>query len=231
MPKSSGDANPAPATLEVLLQSMIQQLQFQHEEMKFVADEEAGLRTVAKTYDQLNKEVQKFVADEEAGQTFDYWYKRYGPMIRESSFVAGLQDPSLQEVRLRMLRRLDTQAEDTPLTIEDLVADCENFTALKMDNANMGTSHDIHAVQKKKVKCFGCGGPHFKSACPLLKQISKKPKRQHHRRKRKQCRNTALRERRFKEMAIAVSKYNLLGIEWCNFPHERNCKAKTSAKW
>ncbi|KAK6035553.1 hypothetical protein COOONC_26943 [Cooperia oncophora] len=276
MPKSSGDANPAPATLE-------------HEEMKMLFNSLAPNRNNGKDcqdgqYDQLNKEVQKFEPDEETGHTFDYWYKRYGPMIRESSvpdskkrdlillkledsayrryaddilplqpheidldstvaklqklfaskktlirrryeclkitcpaltpdnipfreyanmikrmdeeaclkemdytalktlqFVAGLQDPSLQEVRLRMLRRLDTQAEDAPLTIEDLVADCENFTALKMDNANMGTSHDIHAVQKKKVKCFGCGGPHFKSACPLLKQISKKPKRQHHR--------------------------------------------------
>ncbi|XGW01121.1 hypothetical protein V3C99_013801 [Haemonchus contortus] len=68
-------------------------------------------------------------------------------------FVAGLQDPSLREIGLRMLRRLYTRAEDAaPLTIEDLVAECESITALKVDNANMEASHDVHAVQKKKVK-------------------------------------------------------------------------------
>ena len=70
--------------------------------------------------------------------------------MKTLQFVAGLQDPSLREIRLRMLRRLDTQPEDAPLTIEDLVAECENITALKVDNANMEGSHDVHAVQKKK---------------------------------------------------------------------------------
>ncbi|KAK6743719.1 hypothetical protein RB195_010799 [Necator americanus] len=198
-------------------------------------------------YDQLSKDVQMFVSDEEVGHTFAYWYKRYGPVIRDSvlldskkrdlilmkldedayrndaddilpkqpheidfettvanleklfaskktlirrryeclriscppltascvpfrdyanmikrmdedarlkeldytalktlQFVAGLQDPSLREVRLRILRRLDTHTEDAPLTIEDLVADCENFTALKMDNTDMEGSHEAH---------------------------------------------------------------------------------------
>ncbi|KHJ98587.1 hypothetical protein OESDEN_01423 [Oesophagostomum dentatum] len=27
---------------------------------------------------------------------------------------------------------------------------------------------DIHAVQKRKVKCYNCGGPHYRSTCPLL---------------------------------------------------------------
>nr|CDJ91861.1 Integrase domain containing protein [Haemonchus contortus] len=246
-------------------------------------------------YDQLNKDVEKFVADEDAGQTFDYWFKRYGPIIRDSTipedkkrdlillklddaayrkyaddilpsqpheidfnttvrnlqklftskktlirrryeclritcppltqdnvpfrdyantikrmdeeaalkemdytsmktlqFVAGLQDPSLREIRLRMLRRLDTQPEDAPLTIEDLVAECENITALKVDNANMEASHDVHAGQKKKVICSKCGEPHYKTFCPLLmKQSPKKPKRIHHRHKRNKCKNVA----------------------------------------
>ncbi|KAK6761499.1 hypothetical protein RB195_022534 [Necator americanus] len=77
--------------------------------------------------------------------------------LKTLQFVAGIQDPSLREVRLRMIRRLDTHTEDTPLTIEDLVAKCENFTALKMDNTDMEGSHDVHVVQKKKVKCFNCG--------------------------------------------------------------------------
>ncbi|KAK6032868.1 tRNA ligase class I, partial [Ostertagia ostertagi] len=231
MPKSSGDgtASAHPAQLEVVLQTMLQQLQFQHEEMKMLfaslAPTKDGMVDNQKLlYDQLNKDVEKFVYDEESGYTFDYWYRRYGHIIEASRqryrkyaddvlplqpheidfattvrklqklfaskktlirrryeclriscpaltsdyFVAGLQDPSLREVRLRMLRRLDTQAEDAALTIEDLVAECENFTALKMDNANMGTSHDVHAVQKKKVKCFKCGGPHYRNVCPLL---------------------------------------------------------------
>ncbi|KAK6762016.1 hypothetical protein RB195_022926 [Necator americanus] len=57
--------------------------------------------------------------------------------LKTLQFVAGLQDPSLCEVRLRMLRRLDTHTEESPLTIEHLVAECENFTALKMDNTDM----------------------------------------------------------------------------------------------
>ncbi|KAK6014818.1 hypothetical protein OSTOST_19790 [Ostertagia ostertagi] len=239
MPKSSGDgtASAHPAQLEVVLQTMLQQLQFQHEEMKMLfaslAPTKDGMVDNQKLlYDQLNKDVEKFVYDEESGYTFrllvqkktlirrryeclritcpaltsDYVpFRDYANTIKrmdeEASlkemdytalktlqFVAGLQDPSLREVRLRMLRRLDTQAEDAPLTIEDLVAECENFTALKMDNANMGTSHDVHAVQKKKVKCFKCGGPHYRNVCPLLAnqpkmsdQIPKKPRRQHYR--------------------------------------------------
>ncbi|KAK6761333.1 hypothetical protein RB195_022408 [Necator americanus] len=77
--------------------------------------------------------------------------------VKTLQFVAGIQDPSLREVRLRMIRRLDTHTEDAPLTIENLVAKCENFTALKMDNTDMEGSHDVHVVQKKKVKCFNCG--------------------------------------------------------------------------
>ncbi|KAK6027623.1 hypothetical protein OSTOST_06346 [Ostertagia ostertagi] len=272
MPKSSGDgtASAHPAQLEVVLQTMLQQLQFQHEEMKMLfaslAPTKDGMVDNQKLlYDQLNKDVEKFVYDEESGYTFDYWYRRqryrkyaddvlplqpheidFATTVRKPSkviciqenvdpppdttltsdyvpfrdyantikrmdeeaslkemdytalktlqFVAGLQDPSYE----KMLRRLDTQAEDAPLTIEDLVAECENFTALKMDNANMGTSHDVHAVQKKKVKCFKCGGPHYRNVCPLLAnqpkmsdQIPKKPRRQHYRRKRNQCKNIA----------------------------------------
>ncbi|KAK6034810.1 hypothetical protein COOONC_27690 [Cooperia oncophora] len=149
--------------------------------------------------------LEKFEPDEETGHTFDYWYRRYGPMIRESSVpyskkidlillkpedsayrryaddilplqpheidfdftAAKLQKlfasektyitcPALtpdnipfreyadmikrmdEEACLKnglhgaedfaVRRKLDTQAEDAPLTIEDLVAECENFT-------------------------------------------------------------------------------------------------------
>ncbi|KAK6735150.1 hypothetical protein RB195_018375 [Necator americanus] len=114
--------------------------------------------------------------------------------LKTLQFVAGLQDPSLREVRLRMLRRLDTHTEDAPLTIEDLVADCENFTALKMDNTDMEGNHDIHVVQKKNVKCFNCGGPNYRSTCPLLssntgQKMRQKPRRRFNRRRKSQCKN------------------------------------------
>ncbi|XGW10497.1 hypothetical protein V3C99_012185 [Haemonchus contortus] len=83
MPKSSGDgAAPTHTTqLEVLIQNMVQQLQFQHEEMKIQHEEmkmllsplvssRGGAQETQKSqYDQLNKDVEKFVADEDAGQT------------------------------------------------------------------------------------------------------------------------------------------------------------------
>ncbi|EYC07855.1 hypothetical protein Y032_0068g173 [Ancylostoma ceylanicum] len=69
--------------------------------------------------------------------------------LKTLQFIAGLQDPSRREVRLRMLRRLDNHGENTPLTVEDPVAECENFTAPRMDNTGMEGCHDIHAVQKK----------------------------------------------------------------------------------
>ncbi|KHJ79690.1 hypothetical protein OESDEN_20656, partial [Oesophagostomum dentatum] len=55
-----------------------------------------------------------------------------------------------------------------PLTIEDLVAGCENIIALKMDSRGIEECQDIHAVQKRKVKCYNCGGPHYRSTCLLL---------------------------------------------------------------
>ncbi|RCN28269.1 hypothetical protein ANCCAN_25988 [Ancylostoma caninum] len=104
------------------------------------------------------------------------------------------EDALLKELDYTALRRLDTHAEDSALTIEDLVAECENFTALKMDNTDMEGSHEIHAVQKKKVKCFNCGGPHYRSTCPLLssdtgQKMRQKPRRRSYRRKRSQYKN------------------------------------------
>ncbi|VDM65094.1 unnamed protein product [Strongylus vulgaris] len=67
----------------------------------------------------------------------------------EDVAIAGLQDPTLREFCLRMIRRLDSHAEDTPLTIEDLVNELKNFTTLKMDKTDMEGIHNIHAVWKK----------------------------------------------------------------------------------
>ncbi|KHJ78978.1 hypothetical protein OESDEN_21391, partial [Oesophagostomum dentatum] len=32
----------------------------------------------------------------------------------------------------------------------------------------MEECQDIPAVKKKKIKCCNCGGPHYRSSCPLL---------------------------------------------------------------
>ncbi|KAK6741763.1 hypothetical protein RB195_009559 [Necator americanus] len=48
-----------------------------------------------------------------------------------------------------LAERLDTHTEDAPLTIEDLVAEYEDFTALKMDKKDMEGSHDVHVVEEK----------------------------------------------------------------------------------
>ncbi|KAK6761813.1 hypothetical protein RB195_022775 [Necator americanus] len=69
--------------------------------------------------------------------------------LKTLQFVARLRDSSLLEVRLTMLRRLDRHTADAPLTIEDLVGECENFTALTRDNTDMEESHGVHVVQKK----------------------------------------------------------------------------------
>ncbi|KAK6739427.1 hypothetical protein RB195_008112 [Necator americanus] len=112
--------------------------------------------------------------------------------LKTLKFVARLQDSSLREVRLRMLCRLDTHTEDAPLTME--VAEWENFTALKMDNTDMEGSHDVHVLHKKNVKCFNCGGPHYRSTCPLLssstgQKMRQRPRRRSNRRKKSQCKN------------------------------------------
>ncbi|KHJ92210.1 hypothetical protein OESDEN_07906 [Oesophagostomum dentatum] len=60
--------------------------------------------------------------------------------LKALQFVTGLQDASPRQARFRMLHRLDMQSKELPLTIEDLVAECENITALKMDSTYMEKS-------------------------------------------------------------------------------------------
>ncbi|KHJ98404.1 hypothetical protein OESDEN_01612 [Oesophagostomum dentatum] len=114
--------------------------------------------------------------------------------IKELDYT-GLE--TLQSIAPRspsqMLHRLHTHTDEMPLTIEDLVAECENITALKMDSTGMEESQYIHAVQKRKVKCYNCRGPHYRSTCPLLssktgKEMRQKSQRKRsHRRERNQC--------------------------------------------
>uniref|UniRef100_A0A1I7WNR7 Uncharacterized protein n=1 Tax=Heterorhabditis bacteriophora TaxID=37862 RepID=A0A1I7WNR7_HETBA len=61
-------------------------------------------------------------------------------------FIAELQDSTLSEVRLRMLAKLDSYAGSTPLTIDSLVLECENFLTLNIDNRDMGAAN-INAVR------------------------------------------------------------------------------------
>ncbi|VDM77350.1 unnamed protein product [Strongylus vulgaris] len=97
--------------------------------------------------DQLTRDLPKFVSDKETGNTFTFCYKRYGPVIRDALPDKKKRDLILMKVdesafrkyariqvagtRFEMIRQLDSHADDTPLTIQDLVNECENFTALK----------------------------------------------------------------------------------------------------
>ncbi|VDM65297.1 unnamed protein product [Strongylus vulgaris] len=56
-------------------------------------------------------------------------------------------DPTL---KVRHDSPTDSHADDTPLTIEDLLNEFENFTALEMDNMDMEGTREIHALWKEK---------------------------------------------------------------------------------
>ena len=76
--------------LAKILEAMVEQMRLQHEEMKslFAAlapSQKPAVQDASDQYDQLSKDVQKFVPDDEIGNTFDYWFKRYGPLIRDST--------------------------------------------------------------------------------------------------------------------------------------------------
>ncbi|KHJ77539.1 reverse transcriptase, partial [Oesophagostomum dentatum] len=60
----------------------------------------------------------------------------------------------------------------------------------------MEQCQDIHAVQKRKVKCYNCGAPHYRSTCPLLSSNTgqemrqkKSRRKRSHRREKNQCKN------------------------------------------
>ncbi|KAK6762211.1 hypothetical protein RB195_023066 [Necator americanus] len=56
-----------------------------------------------------------------------------------------------------------------------------------MDNTDMQGSHDVQVGQKKNVKCFNCGGPYYRSACPLLSSNTREKMRQKPRRRSYHC--------------------------------------------
>ena len=94
--------------LAKILEAMVEQMRLQHEEMKslFAAlapSQKPAVQDASDQYDQLSKDVQKFVPDEEIGNTFDYWFKRYGPLIRDSTLPDGKK-------RDLVLMKLDEEA-------------------------------------------------------------------------------------------------------------------------
>ncbi|RCN50732.1 hypothetical protein ANCCAN_03117 [Ancylostoma caninum] len=82
---------PSGSQLRKVLMAMFEQMRLQHEKMKtlfatFAPAKGSAVQEISKDqYDQLSKDMQMFVSDEEAGHTFAYWYKRYGPVIRDSN--------------------------------------------------------------------------------------------------------------------------------------------------
>ncbi|KHJ88656.1 reverse transcriptase, partial [Oesophagostomum dentatum] len=163
-----------------ILEAMAEQMRLQHAEMKslFAAlapSQKPAVQDASNDqYDQLSKDVQKFVPDDDTGNTFDYWFKRYGPLIRDSSLPDGKK-------RDLVLMKLD----------EEAYRKCAD----DMDSTGMEQCQDIHAVQEKKVKCY-CGGPHYRSTCPLLSSNTgqemrqkKSRRKRSHRREKNQCKN------------------------------------------
>ncbi|KAK6761466.1 hypothetical protein RB195_022511 [Necator americanus] len=89
MPRGT-ESKASESQLENFLAAMVGQMQIQHEEMKtlltaLAPTQRTTVQDVSKDqYDQLREDVQMLVSDEEVGHTFAYWYKRYGPVIRDS---------------------------------------------------------------------------------------------------------------------------------------------------
>ncbi|VDN21505.1 unnamed protein product [Cylicostephanus goldi] len=108
MPKASGEERHGHDSLKKVLSVVDDQMRFQQEEPAC-----APFREYANTIKRLDEDARLEGLDYTAMKTLQ--------------FVAGLQDSSLRQVRLWMIRRLDARKDETTLTTEDLVSDCEKF--------------------------------------------------------------------------------------------------------
>lgn len=96
-------------------------------------------------------------------------------------FVNGLQSTQHQDIRARLLKMLDAETEQNPITIDHLVAEIQNIKSLKSDIA-MGEQKQIHvnAIQTRRAiettniqqngempkrPCWQCGSMHFVRDC------------------------------------------------------------------
>ncbi|KHJ76252.1 hypothetical protein OESDEN_24128, partial [Oesophagostomum dentatum] len=70
--------------LAKLLEAMIEQTRLQHQEMKSLFTAFTSSQNTA-----VCEQGSKFTPDDETDVTFDYWFKRYGPLIRSSALSHG----------------------------------------------------------------------------------------------------------------------------------------------
>ncbi|KAK6745965.1 hypothetical protein RB195_012211 [Necator americanus] len=125
--------------LENFLAAIFEQMRIQHEEMKtlltaLAPTQRTTVQEVSKDqYDQLSEDVQMFVSDEEVGHTFAYWYKRYGPVIRDSVLLDSKKCNSilmkLDEDAYRKYANDILQKQPHKIDFETTVANLEKLFA------------------------------------------------------------------------------------------------------
>ncbi|XP_011685454.1 PREDICTED: uncharacterized protein LOC105448510 isoform X1 [Wasmannia auropunctata] len=167
----------------------------------------------------LANSIQEFSYDPENGLTFDKWYNRY-----EDAFIAARAQMDEQaqirlllrkldqkshtqaakdfEIRARLLRKLEAHSAENPVTLHDLVNECQRIVSLKLDSAlvEKPVQPNVNKIERKKqtffrnVKdkpqpkasdtlkypCWNCGGMHYAQYCDYLKHECKDCKKIEH---------------------------------------------------
>ncbi|XP_011685455.1 PREDICTED: uncharacterized protein LOC105448510 isoform X2 [Wasmannia auropunctata] len=141
----------------------------------------------------LANSIQEFSYDPENGLTFDKWYNRY-----EDAFIAARAQMDEQaqirlllrkldqkshtqaakdfEIRARLLRKLEAHSAENPVTLHDLVNECQRIVSLK----NVKDKPQPKASDTLKYPCWNCGGMHYAQYCDYLKHECKDCKKIEH---------------------------------------------------
>ncbi|XP_018406504.1 PREDICTED: uncharacterized protein K02A2.6-like [Cyphomyrmex costatus] len=122
----------------------------------------------------------------------DFQFTELGPeQFKCLVFISGLQATKDFEIRARLLRKLETHSTDNPVTLHDLVNECQRIVSLKMDTAlvEKPAQSNVHKVERKKqgfsksakdklqskasgipkFPCWNCGCMHYAKYCDYLK--------------------------------------------------------------
>lgn len=118
-------------------------------------------------------------------------------------FISGLQAAKDFEIRARLLRKLlEAHSAENPVTLHDLVNECQRIVSLKLDSAlvEKPVQPNVNKIERKKqtffrnVKdkpqpkasdtpkypCWNCGGMHYAQYCDYLKHECKDCKKIEH---------------------------------------------------
>ncbi|KMQ83704.1 gag-pol polyprotein [Lasius niger] len=83
----------------------------------------------------------------------DFKFTELGPeQFRCLIFISGLQATKDFEIRARLLRKLETHSAENPVTLHDLVNECQRVMTLKMDTAlvEKPTQSTVNKIERKK---------------------------------------------------------------------------------